>query len=186
MTRTNAAGILTVLMRAVAVWMAARLVLTWPGLIMSMSQQLGEDNSIRWIAIGASVAALGVAGATWVFADVLARLALARPGQPPFESSLELPQWQELAFSVVGLWFVADAATGLATDGMVFLFFRSAAEYQGYFTTQFGRVAIYNGAEFVIGMALLLRARGAVGLLRRLRGYESLPAQAVVDEETTG
>ena len=186
MTRTNAAGVLTLLMRAAALWMVARLVMTWPGLILALNEQMDESGSLQWMTLGASAVVLLAAAAFWLFADVFARLALARPGQPPFESSLELRQWQELAFSVVGLWFAVSGATGLATNGLLFLFLRSSLSMEGYFASQWGQELAYDAVQFVLGLVLLLRARGAVGLLHRLRGYDTAPAPRVADDETSG
>lgn len=174
MTRTNAAGILTVLMRAVVLWMVARTVTTWPGLVVALQQQAPEGTNVMGISLGASALVLVAAAAIWIFADVLARLALARPGQPPFESDMAPAQWQEVAFAVVGLWFTATGLAGMATQGLLFLVFRNVGSFEAYFAGQFGQDLIYDTMSFVVGLVLLLQARGLVGVLRKLRGHDRL------------
>jgi hypothetical protein len=114
MTRTNAAGILTVLLRAAAVWMVARVAVALPATVSGLATAGFQGDTLRPVLIGTFTVVL-VAAVVWIFADLLARLALARPGQPPFDSDLSLAHWQELAIGVVGL---LEAANGLITLGV--------------------------------------------------------------------
>lgn len=106
MTRTNVFTLLTVLIRTIAL-------ATLVGAIVQLSLSIAlwpspERSTIAFdpVLIGLAVAALAAVCATWVFADVLARLALARPEGQVFDSDIDARQWQAIAFSTVGLWTV--------------------------------------------------------------------------------
>lgn len=165
-TRSNAFSLLVVLVRAGALytlvaavtrlapllWDHVRLELLWPLL--------------------AGVLVLVVVGATlWLFADVVARAALAGPDEPRFESTLDCGQWQALAFSVLGLWLAATGLLDLVWNAAA-LWWASRASGAG--TERLGAdqfAAIVSGAvQVALGIALLLGHRGLVGLLARLRG----------------
>jgi len=170
MTRTNAAGVLTVLLRAAAVWMIARTAVSLPTLVSALAGGGFQVDTTRPVVISTLTVVL-VAAVVWIFADLLARLALARPGQPPFESDLPLAHWQELAIGVVGLF---EAANGFITLGigllLVFLVGREDDIAVAVDMEFLVRQGVVEGiVQLAIGLALLFGARGLAGLVRRLR-----------------
>jgi hypothetical protein len=179
MTRTNAAGILTVLLRAAAVWMVARVAVALPATVSGLATAGFQEDTLRPVLIGTFTVVL-VAAVVWIFADLLARLALARPGQPPFDSDLSLAHWQELAIGVVGL---LEAANGLITLCigllLVFLVGREDDIAVAVDMEFLIRQGVVEGiVQLVIGVALLFGARGLAALVRRMRdaGPRARPA----------
>ncbi|HEV2606794.1 MAG TPA: hypothetical protein VGT79_02310 [Xanthomonadaceae bacterium] len=172
MTKTNAYSVLCVFIRTFALWMMASSVVNLPAVVVSSHQSRTGDFTTIGLIISAVVVAFAVL--LWIFADKVAKLALARPQQNVFESDIAPAEWQSLAFAVVGAWqtfeglvalsthFVALIANGIFSDGSP----------PGYFFLQDYRLV---GAilRLLLGCALLFGARGLVGLLRRYRqvGY---------------
>ncbi|UBB25879.1 hypothetical protein LAG73_01955 [Pseudoxanthomonas japonensis] len=90
MTRTNAYTLLCVAIRAVVVWFSASLLLMIPGLMIAMRDGTYQGDAI-WLGLAAILLPVLVPGLAWLFADKLARLALARPQEPAFESRIRAP-----------------------------------------------------------------------------------------------
>jgi hypothetical protein len=179
MTRTNAAGILTILLRAAAVWMIARAAVSLPATMAALANAGFQADTSRPVLIGTATVVI-VAAIVWLFADLLARLALARPGQPPFESDLPLAHWQELAIGVVGL---LEAANGLITLSIgLLLAFLVGREDDMRVTMDFlvQQGVVEGFVQLAIGLALLFGARGLAAFVRRLRdaGPRARPAPA--------
>ncbi|MGS1078058.1 hypothetical protein [Pseudoxanthomonas beigongshangi] len=105
MTRTNAYTLLCVAIRAVVVWFFCSLLLTLPGLLFSFRHNEFGDDAI-WLGLSAVLLPALVLGLAWLFADKLARLALARPQESVFESRIEARTWLGLAFSIIGAYFL--------------------------------------------------------------------------------
>lgn len=105
MTRTNAYTLLCVAIRAVVVWFFCSLLLTLPGVLFTFRQnEFGID--VIWLGVTAVLLPALVLGLVWLFADKLARLALARPQEPVFDSRIEARIWLGLAFSIIGAYFL--------------------------------------------------------------------------------
>jgi len=127
-----------------------------------------------------------MAAILWIFADKIARLALARPQQQVFESDIAASEWQALAFSVVGVWQVVTGLIYLShrTTGIVSYYLMDStnptradlpADTMGWLLSEGLRVAL--------GLALMFGARGLVGLIRRYRGigYDPEPSALALD-----
>lgn len=173
MTRTNAFGLLTIVIRGFALWMAL-------SALFSLATGIATDLAAEWgygpfLSIYGVM--FGVAALLWLFADVLARLTLARPTTPLFESDLQLAEWQRLAFSCIGLW--------IAVEGMLDV----AGHLLRLIITQrmYPDLSIDDGSasapelavgvlRFLVGTALLFGARGLVTLLARMRRRDASPA----------
>lgn len=170
MTRTNVFTLLTVLIRAIAL-------ATLVGAIVQLSLSIAlwtspERATITFdpVLIGLVVAALATLCATWVFADVLARLALARPEGQVFDSDIDARQWQTIAFSTVGLWAVV--VHGLAAVRTLLFMLVMREQWHELIDDQRRNFEIGLAGDaigVVIGVALLFGARGLVGLLHRFR-----------------
>ena len=185
MTRTNAYSLLTVLIRTAALWM----VLTWARLIpLTLDMHVpGPENASELPMILGLCALPLVAVVMWIFADVLARLALARPQQIVFESDISAAEWQGVAFSVVGLWFACDGLVHLARLFSqhlyaVYVLHNSAALVQSVVGSTI------PGAIFqtLLGIALVFRARGLVAWVRRMREYGAPSAIAHANDDSDG
>jgi hypothetical protein len=115
---------------------------------------------------------MAVAMVVYVYADKLARLALARPQQMVFESDIPASEWQALAFSVVGLWQAIAGVIGLTTHlvGMLIAHSQMAsAGMAGDWPPSFTEALITSSMQLLLGLVVLFGARGLVGLLRRYR-----------------
>jgi len=171
MTRTNAYSVLTVLIRTAALWM----VLTWVRLIpvsLTLTSASGsESHSVAPMLIGLC-AAPAIAAVMWLFADVLARLALARPQQVVFDSDVSSAQWQGLAFSVVGLWYACDGLIRLVRLFSEHLYIVYSL-HRGSEMSASVIGSTVPGAIFqtLLGLALVCGARALVGMIRRFREY---------------
>jgi hypothetical protein len=176
MTRTNVYTLLTVLIRAAAllvlVSFAANLVLS----IATWMPVSAAEEGVDWMLIGMIVLTLGVSSALWLFADVLARLALARPDGQVFDSDIDAQQWQSIAFSTVGLWALVYYGLGALRSLLFVIAMRNEGE--GSLVGQrhdFVAGLVGDAIGSLLGIALLLGARGLVALLHRLRYGSQAP-----------
>ena len=185
MTRTNAYSLLTILIRTAALWM----VLAWARLIplaLDMRMPGHEDASVLPMVLGLCAVPL-VAGIMWIFADVIARLALARPQQIVFDSDVPAAEWQGVAFSVVGLWYACDGLVHLARLFSqhlyaVYVLHNSAALVQSVVGSTIPGAIV----QTLLGIALVFRARGLVAWVRRLREYGAPSAIAHASDDADG
>lgn len=170
MTRTNVFTLLTVLVRCAALVI---LVNSAVHAVVSMATwipSIGGEQRPDWTVFGAMALMLGSAAVLWVFADLVARLALARPDGQVFESTLEPQAWQSIAFASIGLWMiVSDGSTALRW--LLFRFvmrdtWHSLIEDQ---QRDFVLGLIGNTIGIAIGIGLLLGSRGLAAALHRIR-----------------
>ncbi len=176
MTRTNAYSILCVFIRTFALWFLLRSLIGLPG-VLEAAKRYDPGHPALILGIGVALpVALGVL--IWLFADKLAKLALARPQQQVFESDIPVAEWQAVAFSVVGIWNVVAALVDLAHRIVQVMLAHSV-------TAEDGAVALWPegmtselvglGMQLLLGLVLLFGARGLVGLIRKYRqvGYKA-------------
>jgi hypothetical protein len=183
MTRTNAYSIFVVMLRAAALWLFLSTLLSAAVHVASMEAVTGMGmDAFQWVGPGlALLVPLSLAAIVWLFAHRLAHLVMARPGQPVFESDIAPSEWQTLAFSVIGLWFVL---TGVLD--VVYYFFRWFAIRrmipgslgETMYPEDFWVGWVVSGIQVVLGLVVMLGARGLVGWLRRVRyaGAGQMPA----------
>jgi hypothetical protein len=180
MTRTNAATVLTVLVRAFALWTALASALgiaQW--LATGSKAELGEN----WPWAAAIYAAVFLlAAALWLFADLLARAALAGPGQPVFESDLSAAHWEQLAFSAIGAWQAFAGLLECGSVGIRWFVLQRYSEQHAAAASDAGATIAGEGAMALLrlgaGIALVLGAGGIVRVVRRLRTAGSPPSAA--------
>jgi hypothetical protein len=179
MTRTNAFSVLCVFTRAFALWLFASTLLNLPeGLVALDSTAVQSfDHGQRLVSafITMSACLLVVAVILWIFADKLAKLALARPQQVVFDSDIQVSELQALVFSVVGLWQAVTGIVDLAYRIFTLVARNFAATAQGVsgFSPYGVGWLITDCVKLLIGLSLLFGARGLVGIIRRYRqiGY---------------
>ncbi len=165
-TRSNAFSLLVVLVRAGALYMLVAALtriapLLWDNVRLEMLGPL-----LTGVAVLVAVAAV-----LWLFADLVARAALAGPDAPRIDSTLDYGQWQALAFSLLGLWLAATGLLDLVWNAVAVWW---ASRESGAGAERLGAdqlAAFVAGAlQVALGIALLLGHRGLVALLARLRG----------------
>lgn len=164
MVRTNAFGILVVLLRTGAVWLFCKTVLSLPGFLATAAQY-----EAKWTLLAVLVP-FGIALVMWAFADRIAQLAMVRPNQPVFESDLPAAEWQALAFAVVGLWQAVLGLLDLFYFAMRWLIGRRVMEEVGAeWPADEVAMVLAAGLQLAVGLGLMLGGRGVVALLRRWR-----------------
>lgn len=172
MVHSNVHTLLTVFVRVAAIAMLLKSVLAFGVAFATLANQPHESLGFGLATFSVPVLTIVAFGLVWLFADVLVRLALARPDGAMFESDLDAGAWQRIGFSVVGVWFAAAGLVDLVYSLGGWLHLRALRE--SYPDMQAGPEmlpdAVGAAAQFVVGVALLLGARGLQGLLARMRG----------------
>lgn len=189
MTRTNAYSILCVFTRAFAMWIFVATVVAMSTTFHTVSQW-DPQNKWTYFLIGNALP-MTVAVLVWIFADKLARLALARPQQIVFESDIAASEWQAVAFSVVGLWQAFAGIVGLTIHlaGMLMAHAQlQSANASADWPPQYIGNLVASGVQLLLGLALMFGSRGLVGLIRRYRqvGYAQGDAIQSPAPETPG
>lgn len=126
---------------------------------------LNTPNSaatVTWLLCGVGFQLL-VTGMLWLYPGTLARLAAGRASHEFFESAIPATKLQYVALSVVGAWF--------ALQGMVFLSYELIRTVQFTYESLPIKVAALTdaGSRLVLGIALMLGARGLTGVLNSIR-----------------
>lgn len=171
MTRTNVHTLLTVLIRAAALVIVVGFATTSATWLATWLPALRRDAPGADALLLGSMAVMALAiGTLWLLADKLARLALARPDGQVFESALDAATWQSIAFSTVGLWVFVEHGLSL----LRWVFFRIAVrdDWQHFGDGQrrdFVLGAIGDATGVLVGIALLIGARGLVNVVHRIR-----------------
>jgi len=172
MTKTNAFSILCVVVRFFAIWMFVESIVDLAG-YSALPMKAHEDLYAQFLAQQGFLILISVI--FWIFADKVARLALARPQQQVFESDLSVDDWQTVAFSAIGAW---EAILGMILLGqrivrLVILHFGQDSRPLASLPDDFYGWMAAEVLRLVIGIALLFGARGLVGMIRRYRqiGY---------------
>ncbi len=172
-TRTDVHSLLTILVRAAALCLLVYALAYGAQLFVMAAQNEWHASYLLGI-IGPAVLVI-VAVLLWLFADVLLKLSLSRRDAPVFESDLAESQWQGIVFSGIGLWFVASELVALTHWLVRVLLARNHpdAELLDRWISPEELIAepVAIAVSLTIGLLLLLRARGLVGLLARIRGY---------------
>lgn len=171
MTRTNAYTLLCVVIRAVAIASLLSFLIALPGQLSAARTVSGIENWATGIAVTFLVT-LMLIGALWLFADKLARLALASPREQVFESAIEPEVWLGLAISAIGAWHLF---AGLV-DGcywLMRLFVLRAIELELHTTDvappDFWAGVVATVAQAVLGLVCMLRGKGLARWFQRMR-----------------
>lgn len=183
MTRTNVFTLTTVLVRVVALFYLLDTGLYLVGvLLMGFTGDWSGGQAL--FALGYFAAMLLLAG-IWLFADLIARAALARPDGAVFDSTLEPRAWREVGFAVVGVWFAVRGLIDLVSQLFShWQFNRAVAEYGSAPDNPQLAAATFGAAVMLVaGIVLLLGARGLSRVLQRLRGRGAHTGAAIRPED---
>ena len=183
MTKTNAYSILSVFIRTFAMWIFVAIAVAMAATFHTANAM---DPSHKWtfFFIGNGLP-MTVAVLIWIFADRLAKLALARPEQIVFESDIAPSEWQAIAFSVVGVWQAFGGIIGLTSHvaGMLAARAQMADVALEPWPPKYVSDLAASSVQLMLGLVLLFGSRGLVGLIRRYRqiGYTRTDASEASD-----
>src|SRR5262245_7681036 len=115
--RTSLYTILCIVIRLAAVFLAVTTVMTVAPTAWTMDDgQLGSGWRGMLLGFGGAMVALAVL--LWIYPGTLARIAAGRASQEVFESPLSGAELQQIALSVIGIWFAMSGIIGLVSVGM--------------------------------------------------------------------
>ena len=169
MTRTNAYSLLCMIIRAIGVWSFCKAVIAIPGTVIAIRNPSVEIGfGVFWYLV-AAVLTLLVLAALWLFADKLAKLALVRPQDMAFESSMDPATWLGLLLSAIGAWF--------CLSGIVSAFYMAFRWAATLYLASAGAGGVEDvvadmaatALEVVLGAVLVLRGQGLSRWIHRLR-----------------
>ncbi len=159
MTRTNAYTLLCMVIRAIAIWALLKFAIGVPSLALAFRSQEDPGLPLGWVLTGCAVLMVLVA-LLWLFADKLAKLALVRPQEQVFESTLEPAAWLGLAISAIGAWNVFDGIVNLLYGFPRWLLMARLP----------GELTLENGLDQGLGDGLSALVQIGLGLFCLLRG----------------
>ena len=127
--------------------------------------------------LGIDAAVLVIAALLWLFADVIAKLGIARPQQALFETDMSFQEWQAILFSAIGLWLLVQGVLQFSHEAAQWFYVHRISEQENVEPIVEGQFAknVSTTLETAIGVGLLLGGRGLAGLLQRIRGQGSMP-----------
>jgi hypothetical protein len=151
--------------RLFSIWVVLYLFGHTPGLWTFVKQGNSQDAGAALV-IAVVVILLLVAIGLWLFPLAVARKLLPNPtlDQP---TALPVEQLERAGFCLLGLWMLTEAVPGLVHQAALFVI----SDPQGPLVLDenaYPYVA-HNTAELLIGVWLLLGARGLLGVLRWAR-----------------
>jgi hypothetical protein len=169
--RTNAFSLLCVAIRAIVIFVLASALVQFPSIFVALRQQAADGGSLGWVIAGMAVS-LGLLVLIWLYADKLARLALAHPQEPVFDSDIEPRVWLGLAVSLIGAWFLFFALkNGVYLLMQWMLLSRANADVLQAVQQQpdFIARAVSAVFEVVLAIVFLLRGQGLARWVQRMR-----------------
>jgi hypothetical protein len=183
-TKTNAFTILTLFVRLAAILGFVWFVHSALGVLFGLESISVGDWAAKFL-LGAVFGALLIFGLLWLFADWVARVSLARRDGMVFDSSMSAEDWSCVGFSVIGVFFVVKHAIGVAQQIVYAIV--AALAYPDAQNENLWLDGVLSATYELIGVALgavlMLRARGLVGLLHRLRSAgQPTPTTRAPDE----
>lgn len=171
MVKSDAFTLLSMLIRAIALWMACAFLVGVPSMLMAMrgNQYIGSDRD-AYVLLAVALGALIVLALMWLFADKIARLALVRPHQQVFESDLEPRVWLGLAISVIGAWYLFGGLKDLAyLLPRWFVYSRQPGPMPSEVLEQIVPELFTVIFELLLATVFLLRGQGLARWVQRMR-----------------
>jgi hypothetical protein len=169
-TRTNVFTLTTVLVRVLALYFLILTAIQFGGQLMLYFVADWSRNDMVFAL--AFVAILVLLGGLWLFADLVARAALARPDGEVFDSTLEAAAWREIGFALLGVWFAMRGSIDLVVQ--LFRHWQVNRSLHEYGSEAEAPALIPDAIESILtlaaGIVLLFGARALSRLLQRLRG----------------
>lgn len=108
----------------------------------------------------------------WLFADVLAKFALARKDAELFESSMQPAQWAKLLFAGLGVWHVSVALMDIAYFFGFLFSLKEILEYDpGWYQKIFLPGVASCVVQLVVGLSLFFGSAGLTRLFQQYRHY---------------
>jgi len=108
----------------------------------------------------------------WLFADVLAKFALARKDAELFESAMPANEWAKLLFGGLGVWFGAWALIDLAYYVPYFFNLKAISENDpNWIKNEFIPCMVSTICQLAIGLSLFFGSSGLARLFRQYRHY---------------
>ncbi|WP_158984413.1 hypothetical protein [Lysobacter panacisoli] len=165
------------IIRAVAVWSLGKVALSIPGMLIAVRESPSSGFGPGWLLASIGLEVLIIA-ALWLFADKLAKLALTRPQEVAFESSMDPATWLGLLLSAIGAWFFfGGVVTAFYMAVRWFVVIRMYREYGAMDADTFANIAS-TVLEIGLGALLVLRGQGLSRWIHRMRyGVEQAPAE---------
>ena len=171
MVKSDAFTLLSMLIRAIALWVACAFLVGIPSMLIGMrnNQYAGSDRD-AYVLLAVALGALVVLALMWLFADKIAKLALVRPHQQVFESDLEPRVWLGLAISVIGAWYLFGGLKDLAyLLPRWFIFSREPGPMLPDVLQQLVPELFAVIFELVLATVFLLRGQGLARWVQRMR-----------------
>lgn len=172
--KTSLYTVLCIVIRFAAVLMVVEMLVAAPGLVVTANGETFHGSAPLVIAV--ITGALLLAFLLWLFPGGLARLTTGKSAHQVFESPIGGEELQHIALAVLGTWFAMWGLILLAHElaGAALI----AHADDGLFDEARKReiaTLIGYAVQILLGIVLMLRARGLSALLYRLR-YAGLPA----------
>lgn len=171
MVRTDAFTLLSMLIRVIALWVACSFLVGIPSMLVAMrNSQYMNGSRDAYVLLAVALAAAVLLGLMWLFADKIARLALVRPHEQVFESSLEPQVWLGLAISVIGAWYLFGGLKDLAYLLPRWLIYsREPGPIPPDVLQQMAPELFAIVFELVLAAVFLLRGQGLARWVQRMR-----------------
>jgi hypothetical protein len=158
---------LCMVIRAVAVWSLGKMAISVPGMLVAAreaSSGFGAGLFLASIALE-----LLIIAALWLFADKVAKLALTRPQEITFESSMAPATWLGLLLSAIGAWFFfGGVVNALYLAVRWFAVLRMEGGYGAIGSEAVAEIASTT-LEIGLGVVFVLRGQGLSRWIHRLR-----------------
>jgi hypothetical protein len=181
--RTSLYSILCILIRLGALIIAISTIAAIPAAWVEARAAHVVDYEGMVFGFGCAMAVL--AALLWIYPGVLARIAAGKASQEIFESPIPAEALQQIAFAILGMWFVISALAGLASVGsrIIVTSHISDVPLSPLMLREYTRFVPLL-VELALGIALAMGARGLVGWIRAFQDRGLAPAVAANTEAT--
>jgi hypothetical protein len=182
--RTSLYSILCILIRLGAVLMAVSTIVAIPAAWIEAKAAHAEGYEGMLFGFGGVM--LVLSAILWIYPGVLARVAAGRASEQVFESPISAEALQQIAFAVLGLWFVISGLAGLAGVGARIIVTSHLGDTPliallRHESTRFVPLL----AELALGIALAMSTRGLIGWIRAFQERGLPPAVESADDTRT-
>lgn len=179
MVRSSTHAIAAMMVRAGAVYLA---ILIGAGLTQ-MPTWMAANMTL--VLAGSLLSAAVLAALMWVFSDAIARITLSS-STAPIDSDIDERGWLRIGLFTVGVFFVAESLSGFG-QAFVTASVQSAEPSAGAIFGSVPQRPLWSllalpAVHLVIGLALMLGARGIVRVVTSTRGWLASPPGAPSNE----
>ncbi|HEX5123022.1 MAG TPA: hypothetical protein VFV97_07230 [Rhodanobacteraceae bacterium] len=183
--RTSLYSIFCILIRLGAVIMAISTIVAIPA--AWVEAQAAHVVGYEGMLFGFGGAMIALAALLWLFPGVLAGTAAGKASRQIFESPITADALQQIAFAILGTWFVITALAGLAGVGARIIVTSHISDvlFSVAMQREYMRIVPLL-VEFALGIALAMSTRGVVGWIRAFQDRGLAPAVAENMEDPAG